>query len=77
MTTFLLLLLYPMELSYVSWPAFQSYLRGPGQVYPDSCGEMVDYDSDGDVDLADFALLQNEWSCRDEICGRLTMVEVP
>lgn len=79
MTAFLLsVLLAPVELSYTTWPVFQSYLCGPGRSYSDPCGEMVDYDSD--VDLQDLAAFQNLYRCvelGEIICGHVREVEVP
>ncbi len=34
--------------------------RGPGVAVPHGCRQRFDFDHDGDVDLADFAVLQAE-----------------
>lgn len=44
-----------------SWPVMhRDCLYGPGQYTPPGCRARFDFDDDGDVDLADYAILQRE-----------------
>jgi hypothetical protein len=79
-TAVLLLLFARTDAQILTWPAFKSYLCGPSIPIKDPCGAMVDQDLDGDVDLRDWAAVQNKWSCLagdPNICGRITLIAVP
>ncbi len=50
-----------MMLFWLGW--FPACMAGPGsEAHPTPCVSDLDWDGDGDVDLADFAELQNDWS---------------
>ena len=53
--------------------SFVTYFGGPAQPYSDCCAYVNDVwppvSGDGVIDLRDFAVIQNGWSCSGDYCG--------